>query len=351
MSLAEYLAKNYLSAETPDRPKKKRKKTKHAAAEDGLIINDDPPDLRDHRTESDSYGRDDDDNSPVIAGMRPATAGFKKSKSSWKTVDVPAPSTKSATNIDTNINSTDQATADAVLASAAAERAAHAQETESAPVITDDEAPRMESGARGGLQTAAETAALVAEQQRQRDADAATVTRKKKKKQKDHGDDAPPGGETIYRDASGRIINVAMRRAEARAAAEAAAAEERAQRDAATGPAQLRAREDRARQLEEARTMPLSRGADDPELNAELRAVQRWDDPAVQFLPPERRGAGVAGEKKVYQGSWAPNRYGIRPGYRWDGVDRSNGFENKWFAARNRKERNRNLEYEWQMDE
>jgi pre-mRNA-splicing factor CWC26 len=32
-------------------------------------------------------------------------------------------------------------------------------------------------------------------------------------------------------------------------------------------------------------------------------------------------------------------------------VDRSNGFEAKWFAARNKVKDRENLEYAWQMDE
>ncbi|KAJ2691671.1 Pre-mRNA-splicing factor cwc26, partial [Coemansia spiralis] len=52
------------------------------------------------------------------------------------------------------------------------------------------------------------------------------------------------------------------------------------------------------------------------ELDAEQRARQHWNDPALQFLENKRPEKHTY---PVYKGHAPPNRFGIRPGYRWDG--------------------------------
>lgn len=338
-SLADYLAKNYLTADpSTERPKKKRKKTKTVdSSNDGLIIaDDDPPDLR---TQASTFGNDDEDGPSVVTSGR--SAEFRRTKkSNWKVVGAAAAAA----------NDAEKAAADAILASAAAENAARrdAGEDEDAPAVAaeeeDDEedAMRMESGARAGLQTAEQTAAMVAAQERRKKAEAA--------KYKD-SPQAEQTQETIYRDASGRIINVAMKRAEARRAEEEKKEKEAQAKEALMGDVQRQQRADRKQQLEDVRAMPVARTIEDDSLNDELKSQQRWNDPAAQFLTNTKGpGKSVTG-RPLYRGAFQPNRYGIRPGHRWDGVDRSTGFEKDWFGARNRKGRLEALDYQWQMDE
>jgi len=164
--------------------------------------------------------------------------------------------------------------------------------------------------------------------------------------------------ETVYRDATGRRIDISMRRAEARRELDEKERKERQEREAQKGDVQRENEKKRRDELEEARFMPLARGVDDEEMNKELKERERWNDPAAAFLSEKKSDGGGGGRgssaqgggKKLYQGAAQPNRYGIRPGYRWDGVDRGKGWEGERFKAINRKKRNKELDYAWQMD-
>lgn len=330
-SLSSYLASKYLSADpsTSSTPKKRKRK---AAASDGLIIADDDVGFGDS---SNSRERDNEDG-PLVANIH--SAEFKKAKkSAWKTVGVAAP--KDAEQV-----AKDDALADGIVAQAEAER--KEREGDDAPTI-EAGVEKMADGTLAGLQSAADLSRQMAgikRQERER-WDKEEKERKKRGQKK---------AETVYRDATGRRIDISMRRAEARREEEERAKKERQEKEEMGGEAQMREKERRREELEEARFMPLARTIEDEDLNRDLKNKMRWDDPAMQFLSAkeDRGGGGTSGgpRKPTYQGAAAPNRYGIRPGHRWDGVDRSNGWEAERFKQINRKRRNKELDFAWQED-
>ena len=57
-----------------------------------------------------------------------------------------------------------------------------------------------------------------------------------------------------------------------------------------------------------------------------------FDDPMRKFKK-RKREPKEAKKSDSYSGWFPPNRYDLRPGALWDGVDRSNGFENKMYQA------------------
>ncbi|KZM26991.1 Pre-mRNA-splicing factor cwc26 [Ascochyta rabiei] len=328
MSLADYLAKNYLTADSEKKSKKRKRKEKNG----GLIIDDD-----DNLGWKDKADEDDED-APLIMGGASLKKSKKKSKgtsaATWATVGVAAPSHAQQL-------AADEAAANAIIASTAADRQQAADAEDEAPEMVDTEGVlRLESGARAGLQTAAQVAADMKQRQdaEQRKAEQAT---------KELGAAAQ---ETIYRDASGRIINVAMKRAEARKKAEDEERKKLEKEREARGDVQNAAAAKRKQALQDAKTMTVARYADDAELNDELKERGHWNDPAAGFLRKKKAGRSITG-KPLYTGAFQPNRYGIRPGHRWDGVDRGNGFESEWFKSRNRKANIEKLEYQWQQDE
>ncbi|XP_057662628.1 BUD13 homolog [Diorhabda carinulata] len=85
---------------------------------------------------------------------------------------------------------------------------------------------------------------------------------------------------------------------------------------------------------------PLARYADDEDLERYLKEQEREGDPMLAYIRKKKKKVAVEqgiSEKPMYMGDFMPNRFGIPPGYRWDGVDRSNGYETKWFQTQNSK--------------
>lgn len=114
----------------------------------------------------------------------------------------------------------------------------------------------------------------------------------------------------------------------------------------------LRQKEDLAsKKREEAKVanQPFARYEIDEDYDADLRARDRWADPIAQApkasskeaeaAEPARQDEGRrhAPERPTCPHDAPPNRFGIKPGYRWDGVVRGNGFEEERIKAINRR--------------
>lgn len=366
--LSSYLAANYLTAE-PKPSSKKRKRKHEKSSGGGLVIHDDD-DWATGGGGASSRNRSKHHNDEENDDLLPVTVGsvkeFRKTtKANWKTIGGGSSSNKNSKE-----DQDSAAAADAILAAAAAETAAARAAEEDAPAIVQEQDAGyaggpgkggvvMANGSHAGLQSAAAVTAQLERRQREEREQFEAERRAGLVK---HGGEADD--ETYYRDATGRRVDVSMKRAEARRTALKAEEKERQKVEALKGEVQIEEAKRRRERLEEAKTMSLARMADDEEMNREMKEQRRWNDPMAQFLGGEDEGAsggggsatsGKTGKKTsrrpVYKGAAPPNRYGIRPGYRWDGVDRSNGFEAERFKAINRRDRNKGLEYSWQMDE
>ncbi|XP_077261795.1 uncharacterized protein LOC143897214 [Temnothorax americanus] len=156
------------------------------------------------------------------------------------------------------------------------------------------------------------------------------------------------GQATIVRDKRGRKRNLEAEAAEKRE-------EEKKQREInekyakwGKGLKQVVDREEKLKNDLYEMNKPLARYADDEDLEKQLRERMREFDPMEEYLKQKQIKEGKRKpDPPQYHGSYAPNRFGVKPGHRWDGVDRSNGYEKKWFESQNAKVALQEDAYKW----
>ena len=109
------------------------------------------------------------------------------------------------------------------------------------------------------------------------------------------------------------------------------------------------------------KSVPFARklgGAESREHDLTLRDQIRADDPMAAYMKAKREKRRKKDRKKksrkIYKGpAPPPHRFGqeILPGYRWDGVDRSNGHEKTFLAEQAHRNQDDERAYKWRTSD
>ena len=250
MSLAAYLAKNYLTAEEPTKKKKRKRRNENLD-----VIDDSTTSLPTTRQQQNDDEDSDLTEAQVVGDIIQDKQIIPREKR-WKP----------AVKLEEPDRPDEQPTIDMD------------EETEATLL--------MESGARAGLQSAAEVKAAID---------------KKNKREMEEFKRSKLSGkemETTYRDATGRRMDPMLRRAELRyqqekrekEEREAKIAEEKRQKELRGGLAQRREQEERREMMKRQQNKPFANTREDEEYNETLKAQERWNDPAAAFLSKESLG-------------------------------------------------------------
>eukprot|EP00897_Mesotaenium_endlicherianum_P000790 jgi/Mesen1/10711/ME000090S10168 len=213
---------------------------------------------------------------------------------------------------------------------------------------------RMTDGTLAGLRKGSD---VTAEMQEKRVADAARLVFAKL--------DATTTGRhagTVYRDKAGRRVEAPLKPDKKE--------EEVLPLEWGKGLAQKRAAAARlAAQIEDS-ARPFAQRGDDASLDRALKERVRFGDPMAHLVKAKQAEAVLpdfgADDAMLESGfkipqdipaySWMkrrlgapPNRYGIKPGRHWDGVDRSTGFEKEMFKHQNEKQALEKEAYLWSV--
>ncbi|XP_057676982.1 BUD13 homolog isoform X2 [Corythoichthys intestinalis] len=159
--------------------------------------------------------------------------------------------------------------------------------------------------------------------------------------------------QTVFRDKSGKKRDLESEREEQKRKAGEKAAKDEKYAQWGKGLAQGQMEQQRLEDAVHEAQKPLARNYDDEDLDRMLREQVREGDPMAAMLQrkKERKTQG-AKEKPQYKGPPPPlNRFNILPGYRWDGVNRSNGFEEKRYTRIADKKALQEEAYKWSVED
>jgi len=99
--------------------------------------------------------------------------------------------------------------------------------------------------------------------------------------------------------------------------------------------------------------LPFARFEMEADAVTALQERQSWHDPMSKFDAEEEEklasadAAPAVKRPKCPHPAW-PNRFGILPGYRWDGAVRGNTYEKRWLEAKNARALYKTEKYKWE---
>ncbi|XP_051896036.1 BUD13 homolog [Pristis pectinata] len=223
----------------------------------------------------------------------------------------------------------------------------HKQASSRGQVVSRDSSPSRKS--RGNEMLSGGQAGLVSTDTLRKEKE----DRRKRERAAEHLADDSRNAITVFRDKLGKKRDLDQERLEQKKKEEEKAAKLEKYAQWGKGVAQ---KEQQRQNIEDAlheMQKPLARHIDDEDLDRLLRERERDGDPMAGLIRKRKeKEAKNKNEKPRYNGpAPPPNRFNLYPGYRWDGVDRSNGFEKKRYARLADKKAVQEIAYKWSVED
>ncbi|XP_042287129.1 BUD13 homolog isoform X1 [Thunnus maccoyii] len=165
-------------------------------------------------------------------------------------------------------------------------------------------------------------------------------------------EDESRNAQTVFRDKSGKRRDLDSEREEQKKKAGEKAAKDEKYAQWGKGLAQGQMQQQKLEDAVHEAQKPLARHYDDEDLDRMLREQEREGDPMAAMLRRKKDRNTKTQDKPRYKGpAPPPNRFNLQPGYRWDGVDRSNGFEKKRYMRMADKKAVQEAAYKWSVED